>query len=105
MIQKSILVLLIGILSINAFSQNEIVEYQLDNGLTVILNQDHSKPSIWGGVAVKAGSKDDPNDATGLAHYLEHVMFKGTDQLGTSNWEAEKVYYDQIETGKTKRNK
>lgn len=98
MIQKSILVLLIGILSINAFSQNEIVEYQLDNGLTVILNQDHSKPSVWGGVAVKAGSKDDPNDATGLAHYLEHVLFKGTNQLGTSNWEAEKVYYDQIVT-------
>ena len=64
----------------------------LDNGLTVYLNEDHSKSEIFGAVVVNAGSKNDPKDATGIAHYFEHMMFKGTDKLGTLNWEAEKVF-------------
>lgn len=84
-----------------------IVEsYTLDNGLTVILNEDHSKQKVFGVVAVKAGAKDDPADATGMAHYQEHMLFKGTQELGTVNWEEEKKYIDQIfklydELGKT----
>lgn len=70
--------------------------FKLDNGLTVYLNEDHSKSEIFGAVIVNAGSKNDPKDATGIAHYFEHMMFKGTDKLGTLNWEAEKVYLDSI---------
>lgn len=71
---------------------------KLDNGLTVILNEDHSKPEIMGGVVVKAGGKHDPADHTGIAHYLEHMLFKGTSQLGTINWEEEKAYQEKIYT-------
>ncbi|HOW26289.1 MAG TPA: insulinase family protein [Bacteroidales bacterium] len=70
--------------------------YRLDNGLTVYLNEDHSLPSIFGAVAVKGGSKRDPADATGIAHYFEHIMFKGTDSIGTLDYTTEKVYLDSI---------
>jgi len=73
-----------------------VSHYQLDNGLTVILNEDHSQPTVFGCVVVRAGSKDDPEDATGLAHYMEHVMFKGTQELGTEDWENEKPHYLKI---------
>ncbi|HOY39185.1 MAG: insulinase family protein [Bacteroidales bacterium] len=80
--------------------------YQLDNGLTVILSEDHTQPQVFGGVIVRAGGKDDPPDATGMAHYQEHMLFKGTQELGTTNWEAEKIHIDSIfmlydELGKT----
>lgn len=72
----------------------EVKEYTLDNGLTVWLNEDHSQPKIFGAVVVKAGSKDCPD--TGIAHYFEHMMFKGTDKIGTIDYEAEKVLLDSI---------
>lgn len=79
----------------------------LANGLTVFLIEDHNKPEIFGGVAVRAGGKTDPEDATGMAHYLEHMLFKGTTTLGTVDYAKEKVYLDKIdalyeELGKTK---
>lgn len=70
--------------------------YELPNGLTVFLNEDHTMPMVHGMVVVKGGSKRDPADATGIAHYFEHIMFKGTDQLGTIDYEKEKVYLDSI---------
>ncbi len=76
--------------------KNNIQKYKLANGLTVILYENHSQPTVFGSVAVRAGAKDDPTDATGLAHYMEHVMFKGTQDLGTYDWEAEKPHYDRI---------
>ena len=73
----------------------DIREYILDNGLTVWLNEDHSQPKVFGAVVVLAGSKDSPN--TGIAHYFEHMMFKGTDRIGTIDYAAEKVFLDAIE--------
>lgn len=70
--------------------------YKLDNGLTVYLNEDPSLPNIFGAVVVKGGSKRDPSEATGIAHYFEHIMFKGTDQIGTLDYASEKVYLDSI---------
>ena len=70
--------------------------YHLDNGLKVVLCEDHHQPEIYGAVFVHAGSKNDPADATGMAHYFEHIMFKGTDRIGTIDWEKEKVYLDSI---------
>ena len=69
----------------------------LDNGLTVYLNEDHNTTSVFGAVAVRGGGKRDPKDATGIAHYLEHLLFKGTQDMGTINFELEKVYLDSIE--------
>jgi len=72
----------------------EVKELKLSNGLTVWLNEDHSQPKVFGGVVVKAGAKDCPN--TGIAHYFEHMMFKGTDKIGTINYANEKVLLDSI---------
>jgi predicted Zn-dependent peptidase len=70
--------------------------FELDNGLQVYLTQNHEEPRFYAEIAVKAGSKNDPADATGLAHYLEHLLFKGTQELGTLDYAAEKPYLDQI---------
>jgi len=74
----------------------DIRVFQLDNGLTVILNPDATQNKVFGGVAVKAGSKHDPADLTGIAHYLEHMLFKGTRELGTTNYEEESQYLERI---------
>ena len=71
-----------------------VVEHKLSNGMTVWLNEDHSQPKVMGAVVVKAGANDCPN--TGIAHYFEHIMFKGTDQIGTTNYQAEKPWLDSI---------
>ncbi len=71
--------------------------YTLKNGLTVILSPTDKQPRIQAYIAVKAGSKTDPADHTGLAHYLEHMMFKGTDKFGSLNWAKEKPLLGQID--------
>lgn len=70
--------------------------YKLNNGLTVYLAQNDDAPRIQTYIPVRTGSNNDPSDNTGLAHYLEHMMFKGTSKLGTLDWEKEKVLLDQI---------
>lgn len=72
----------------------KVKEYRLENGLTVWLNEDHSQPKVFGAVVVKAGAKDCSD--TGIAHYFEHMMFKGTDRIGTLDYESEKVLLDSI---------
>lgn len=74
----------------------KIETFKLDNGLKVILCEEHSKPKVYGCVVVHAGSKNENASATGIAHYFEHIMFKGTDRIGTTNWAAEKPYLDSI---------
>ena len=71
--------------------------YTLDNGLKVYMSVNKAEPRIETYIAVKVGGKNDPSETTGLAHYFEHLMFKGTQQFGTSNYEAEKPLLDQIE--------
>ncbi|GIV34801.1 MAG: peptidase M16 [Chitinophagales bacterium] len=70
--------------------------YTLKNGLKVYLSVNPREPRIQTYIAVRAGSKSDPQETTGLAHYLEHMLFKGTHKFGTINWEAEKVLLDSI---------
>ena len=70
--------------------------FYLSNGLKVIVAEDHAEPKVFGAVVVHAGSKNEDSLATGVAHYFEHIMFKGTDQIGTINWEKEKLYLDSI---------
>ena len=87
----------------NGFSYESIANdptslrlYTLDNGLTVYLSKNSDEPKIQTYIAVRAGSNYDPEESTGLAHYLEHMVFKGTSKIGTIDWEKEKVYLDQI---------
>ncbi len=70
--------------------------YELDNGLRVYMTVYKDEPRIQTCIAVRAGSKNDPADATGLAHYLEHLLFKGTDEFGTMNFEREEVEIERI---------
>ena len=63
--------------------------YSLKNGLKVYMSVNKDAPRIQTVIAVKAGSSYDPSETTGLAHYLEHMVFKGTDKMGTINWKQE----------------
>ena len=72
----------------------QVQELELSNGMKVWLNVDHSQPKVFGAVVVNAGAVDCPD--TGIAHYFEHIMFKGTDELGTVDYAAERVYLDSI---------
>jgi predicted Zn-dependent peptidase len=71
--------------------------YTLDNGLKVYLTAYADAPRVQTNIAVRAGSKNDPADATGLAHYLEHMLFKGTDIYGSLDFEKEAPMLDKIE--------
>ena len=79
--------------------------YTLKNGLKVILSPNYKEPKIEYRMSVRAGSNTDPKNATGLAHYLEHLLFKGTDKFGTANWAKEKPLLDKIDALYEKYNK
>ena len=92
----SALLLVCSIAICSAFTREGLTEYKLDNGLTVMLWEDHDQPDVTGYVVVRAGAVDEPAEYTGLAHYLEHMLFKGTQRIGALDWEAEKPMYDSI---------
>lgn len=71
--------------------------YTLSNGLKVYMSVVKDEPRIDAHIAVKVGGKNDPSETTGLAHYFEHLMFKGTEQFGTTDYQAEKPLLDEIE--------
>ena len=71
--------------------------YTLDNGMKIFMSVNKEEPRIQTFMAVKVGSKNDPSETTGLAHYFEHLMFKGTEHFGTVDYEAEKPMLDEIE--------
>lgn len=88
--------LLLMVIGINAQNVGmlKVRELTLSNGMTVWLNEDHSQPKVFGAVVVNAGAKDCPN--TGIAHYFEHIMFKGTQEIGTVDYAGEKPWLDSI---------
>lgn len=83
-----------GVIPALAQDALNVKEFTLSNGMRVMLNEDHARPTVFGAVVVRAGGKDAPN--TGIAHYFEHIMFKGTDRIGTIDYPAEKVWLDSI---------
>ena len=87
-------------LSIQVFSQTnpllQVESYQLPNGLTVFLNEDTTATKVFGAVMVNAGSKNEDPTATGMAHYLEHMLFKGTEEMGTWDYASEKPHLDSV---------
>lgn len=76
--------------------KNGVRIYTLKNGLKVYLAQNFDAPKIQTYIPVRTGSNNDPSDNTGLAHYLEHMMFKGTSKLASADWAKEKPLLDQI---------
>lgn len=71
--------------------------YTLSNGLKVYLSVNKETPRVQTYIAVRTGSRNDPAETTGLAHYLEHIMFKCTTHFGTSDMQAEQPFLDDIE--------
>ena len=71
--------------------------YTLSNGMKLYLVRNTREPRINTAVAVRAGSADDPLNSTGLAHYFEHMMFKGNDQIASLDWEKERPLLEKIE--------
>lgn len=96
--KKSLLTAAIALVAccLQAFGTGDtsVRQFKLANGMTVWLSEDHSQPKVLGAVVVKAGANQCPN--TGIAHYFEHLMFKGTDKIGTTDYEAEKPWLDSI---------
>jgi zinc protease len=87
----------------NGYSYKEVTNdpyqariYTLDNGLKVYLSVNRDEPRVQTYIGVKAGSSYDPAETTGLAHYLEHMMFKGNSRIGALDWEKEKEMIQQI---------
>ncbi len=70
--------------------------YTLENGLKVYLAVNKDEPRVQTLIAVRAGAKNDPRETTGLAHYFEHMMFKGTSKIGSQDWEKEGALIAQI---------
>ncbi|MDL2322993.1 insulinase family protein [Bacteroidales bacterium OttesenSCG-928-A17] len=83
------------LITANLFSQG-LNSFKLPNGLSVYIWEDPTASDVFGIVAVNVGAKEDPEQYTGLAHYLEHLLFKGTQRIGALDWEKEKPIYEQI---------
>ena len=77
--------------------QLNVVEKTLKNGMTVLIVERHFKPTVSLYLQFKVGGVDDPKGMGGIAHMLEHMMFKGTKTYGTSNYEAEVPIMAQID--------
>ena len=83
----------------NSTLQNDPIQvgsYTLKNGLKIFMSVNKNEPRIFTNIAIRAGSKQDPPETTGLAHYLEHMMFKGTHHIGSLDWEKERELLTQI---------
>ena len=77
-------------------SAQGLKSFRLPNGLSVFVWEDPNATEVFGMVACNVGSKDEPETHTGLAHYLEHLLFKGTQKIGALNWDKEASIYQQI---------
>lgn len=75
----------------------KITEFTLDNGLKFIVLENHEAPLVSFVTYADVGGVDEPNGQTGVAHFLEHLAFKGTKQIGTSNYSAEAKLLDKLD--------
>ena len=74
----------------------DVKMYTLSNGMKLFLSVNTDEPRVFTNIAVRAGSKHDPEETTGLAHYLEHMLFKGTSRIASLDWDKEKVLLEKI---------
>ncbi len=84
----------LGAQNLKEFEKN-VTEFTLPNGLHFIVVERHQAPVASFHTYVNAGAVNDPDGKTGLAHMFEHMAFKGTDSIGTHNWEQEKKALDR----------
>lgn len=93
--KKKITFFFFSLVSIFCSNAQNATSYQLENGLTVILDPNQQDKHVYGSLVVNVGSVDEELNATGMAHYLEHMLFKGTTRLGTTDWEKEREHYEK----------
>ncbi len=93
-IKHLLCILFLGLLVMPSKAQLSVAT--LRNGATVYIWEDKTQPDVFGMISFKVGSVDDPEQYTGLAHYLEHVMFKGTQLIDALDWEKEAPIYQEI---------
>src|SRR6266704_3344041 len=77
--------------------EKKVTEFTLGNGMHFIIMERHEAPVVSFNTHVKAGSLNDPAGQTGLAHMFEHMAFKGTPTIGSTNWPEEKKALDEVE--------
>jgi predicted Zn-dependent peptidase len=75
----------------------EVTEFRLDNGMKFLVLERHKAPVVSFLIYADVGGADEPNGQTGVAHYLEHLAFKGTKQIGTENYQAEEPLLKQLD--------
>ncbi len=98
---RSLLILLFLTLSSVVSAQNladRVVEHEFDNGLKLLMIERHTSPTVAPYILFKAGAVDESDDARGIAHMLEHMLFKGTKTIGTTDYEKEKEVLAEIDT-------
>jgi predicted Zn-dependent peptidase len=77
--------------------EEKIIKTKLDNGLTVLMLERHLSPTVSLYIRYRVGAVDEESGETGAAHFLEHMMFKGTTTIGTNDYEAEIKILEKIE--------
>src|SRR5271167_2446532 len=77
--------------------EKKVTEFTLPNGLRFLIIERHEAPVVSFHTYVSVGSVDDPSGETGIAHMFEHMAFKGTQTIGTTNWPKEKAALDEVE--------
>jgi len=77
--------------------EEKVVEKTLKNGMTLLMVERHTSPTVSAWIRFRVGSVDERSDERGIAHLLEHMLFKGTTTLGTKDYAAEKPILDKIE--------
>lgn len=77
--------------------EDKVVEHTLANGMKLLIVERHTSPTVSAWIRFRVGSADERSDERGIAHLLEHMLFKGTTTLGTTNYAAEKPLLDKIE--------
>ena len=80
---------------------DNVNEFTLDNGMKFIVLERHEAPVVSFVTYADVGGVDEPDGQTGVAHYLEHLAFKGTTQIGTRNYPEEKKLLDRLDTIET----
>lgn len=85
-----IIALFVGLVvgTVPAFSRDQVTAFQLDNGMDVVVIEDHRAPVVVHMVWYRAGSADEPAGSSGVAHFLEHLLFKGTDTLAPGEFSS-----------------
>lgn len=100
MFRSTLLALVVMLMTVplhGANLEDKVVEHTLKNGLKVLMVERHTSPTVSAWIRFKVGSVDERSDERGIAHMLEHMLFKGTKTLGTRDYAAEAPLLDRIE--------